>query len=277
MKLYPEKETRFVNDLVSAVVGKLFDRNTNDDVDKPSEDPASPSQKRRGPNIKVFVSLLVKKLFKDKNDEEATNDDVEQFPDATKNDDMVQVNEDALTQSLHESLFAWAKEKFALLSREQQKSLIEAVPREDSCDSEYSEADLECGTSYPLADIHNQDIPPDIPPVKTNTTINEILQHQLTRGTATSDTDSDSSSSVDLVNSDSGISDSDGSSNSMQTITTATTMQPANMPTLQRYYHVFSAKELPDLIEDNVRGVNVLKEYYDNGNWAVIAQKQEQF
>lgn len=261
MKLYPEKEKRFVNELVSAVVGKMFDR--NDDNNEKNHDDAQ----KRLPNITQFVSSLVKRIFKDKNDETESDDNVEPFPDSTKCDSLLKENEDAFKQSLYESISAWAREKMALLSNERLK-LLNGIPRKDSCDSENSEIDLECGSSYLMARINDCKQDTDI------TTSNK--NHHNDMKVLSCDTDSDSSSSTDIANSaDSGISDNEAPISSKQSTlpSTSAKVTTAKRTTLQRYYHVFSAKELPDLIEGSVHGVNVLKDYYDHGNWAVIAEK----
>lgn len=42
--------------------------------------------------------------------------------------------------------------------------------------------------------------------------------------------------------------------------------------TQQRYYHVFEKGELKLLVSD-MEGIQVLDEYYDEGNWCLILEK----
>ena len=117
---------------------------------------------------------------------------------------------------------------------------------------------------------------------------------------SSSDTDSDSSISSDYFNTDSGASDTDQSetispkvlpkpfahstvccqtppeySSSCVMVNTIDSEQvePTEPEKLQRYYHVFRKGELVQLIESGVPSLKVVKEYYDHGNWAVIAEK----
>ncbi|XP_071951637.1 uncharacterized protein [Antedon mediterranea] len=49
--------------------------------------------------------------------------------------------------------------------------------------------------------------------------------------------------------------------------------EPEDPSTCLRYYHVFKEGELANLIEEHVKNLHVIENYYDHANWCVIAEK----
>ena len=52
-----------------------------------------------------------------------------------------------------------------------------------------------------------------------------------------------------------------------------TSSAQSNQSLFHRYYHVFKEGELEGLVEQVEPKVNILKSYYDQGNWCVIFEK----
>lgn len=305
-KLYPEKEKKFVDGLLSGLIGRFFDKNkntpsVNNDQPNPAQGVDTP---KRITNVTKFVSSLVKRLFNEKNDEIMSTDKTEQAPNEIQQVELMKISEKDLKESFYISLTAWAKEKINVLSFREHKEKVKPralLLRGESCDSEYSELDSE---EYQLAastacflepDEKKSAVEVEAKSLNDDSKQDKTPPHLLTRlliDSISSSSDSDSDGSVDRVNTDSGISDSEpqetlpSPANCRRRAYTTSCYENKhsandNIATgekkqhkLQRYYHVFNQKELPDLIEDGVDGVDVLKEYYDHGNWAVIAEKQ---
>ena len=87
---------------------------------------------------------------------------------------------------------------------------------------------------------------------------------------ATSSEESLSSSSTSLWSSSSS---SSLSSSSATSSSGSLSHNKVKSKLFQRYYHVFCAGEMAQLVRDGIPSASVLHEYYDHGNWAVVVMK----
>ena len=144
-RLYPEKEKKFMDGLLSGLISRFFDKNKNTPTANNKPDPGQGAEAQtRITNVSKFVSSLVKRLFNEKNDEPTNTDTNVQVSDEIQQVQLMKISEKDLKESFYISLTVWAKEKINVLSSREHKEKVDPrvlLLRGESCESEYSEAD----------------------------------------------------------------------------------------------------------------------------------------